>query len=147
LARFPSVDRSDFVIPKEVALQPTGATSIPRGIVDSCHRDPVTMVENRVGPFRRQVQEVLRAPWRDVGGVKISRAVIDRLAEGVGRLELQTIAEAAIQLGLQSVIHGSAPRHESCNRTEKPGIHILGAKEAAPSTIVRSRNTYVVISV
>src|SRR5579863_7549852 len=105
----------------------------PLHIIDGRNSDAVTMVEDGVGSLRVQVLKVLRAARRDVSGVEIGGAVVDHVAEGVCRLELQAVGESPVQLGLQSMIGGRSPRHESRNRIYEPGVEISRiVKSAGP---------------
>ena len=57
---------------------------------------------------------------------KSACAVVDGMAPGVGGLELETVAEAAVQLGLQSMIRRCAPRGGNEVIGLKPrGIHVF----------------------
>ena len=82
----------------------------PLRVVNQRQRKAVPVIQNRVGPLRRQIAEVLRTARCNDRGEEVGSAVIDRFAERVGSLNVEAIAETTIQLPLQTVIRRRAPR-------------------------------------
>ena len=129
LTAFPGVNSSNLVVTQQVSFHPTGALAEERHVVNRGKSEAMPMIKQRVGPLRRQVQEVLGTTRSDDGGEEISRTVVNHVAESIGSLELQAVGEPAVQLRLQSVISGCSQGQEAVMGESNPLLRNWGRKK------------------
>src|SRR5262249_20577100 len=83
LAGLVAVDGRNLEVAQQILLEPAPALE-PGHIVNPSQGETAAVVQSGVRSIRRQVLEVLGAAWRDHGAEKVSCAVVDVLAVGVG---------------------------------------------------------------
>src|SRR5712672_281301 len=69
-------------------------------------------VERRISAFSSHVLKILRAAGRKLSGEEIGGAVVDQMAPGIGRTELQTRTETPVELQSETVIDRISAIHE-----------------------------------